>query len=739
VGQINYPICLRLHFIFLALILLVRSSYVLADDPLTFNAVRPGEFYEGKTASPINIKYGWTKKTPFMGDNLSLQMTCEGFTTLIPANLAVKYGDFNKNGIVDLDDKEIWFEEYKNGCDGTCRGDADGDGESGRSDKKIWQAYYNLRTGIPGDFNKDGRVTPADYEIWRKEDQDGCVGTCLADANKDGNVDRKDKKIYESNLGQVYLFLFPGDVNKDGSVNQIDKDIWAREDNYGCTGPCHGDANGDGNVDRADKKIIQANFGRSVGIKCGNDNLGNYKFTVIDAPGHDSAEEILPYITQQLSSLSQIPKPTVIQRIPLNTASGFGIEFPDTIDKIGKLVVISRQNAADGFSFVWLFKSGFYEYSSEPIETSSFSPGGGLESSAGGSSEGEEGTCMEKPANPAPGNGPTLHVQWGYIADAHYDDRSISVEVEQDGETYDAGRADLLNVCSPNVENFDWKLPSNPYGCGPIKVRVKSDGLNVKWLGCDSQDNGDGSSSCSVSGPQDLAIEVRSADYNYTGLESPLCPSGLPWPNCKPVCGRETGEQLVVLADGSMNNEIEKLGIIPVVPIITVERVGAICSHTGKTAKVVNMFRDSSGVRNIYRAITSDGYMIEGNSGRVAQALSKIRGLSLTSGDVLAMADASANAGSGAQALVPIGQGGAHGVGEWSAVALRSGATGAKALARAGLYGVIVVEVAAVGYELYDIGKSGVTACKNGMPPGQFFMETCRNYGHYINPGNWCW
>jgi hypothetical protein len=59
-----------------------------------------------------------------------------------------------------------------------------------------------ISDGLPGDFNRDGKVDASDYVVWRK--QNGLTGNDLAaDANEDNVVDIKDYNFWRANLGRT--------------------------------------------------------------------------------------------------------------------------------------------------------------------------------------------------------------------------------------------------------------------------------------------------------------------------------------------------------------------------------------------------------------------------------------------------------------------------------------------------------------------------------------------------------
>lgn len=58
-----------------------------------------------------------------------------------------------------------------------------------------------ISDGLPGDFNRDGKVDGADYTVWR--DQLGQTGNLAADANEDNIVDSQDYGYWRSNFGRT--------------------------------------------------------------------------------------------------------------------------------------------------------------------------------------------------------------------------------------------------------------------------------------------------------------------------------------------------------------------------------------------------------------------------------------------------------------------------------------------------------------------------------------------------------
>jgi hypothetical protein len=60
---------------------------------------------------------------------------------------------------------------------------------------------YRINTRTPGDYNNDGNVTDADYEVWRSAfSLTNSGGPQPADGNADGVVDAADYVLWRKNL-----------------------------------------------------------------------------------------------------------------------------------------------------------------------------------------------------------------------------------------------------------------------------------------------------------------------------------------------------------------------------------------------------------------------------------------------------------------------------------------------------------------------------------------------------------
>lgn len=58
-----------------------------------------------------------------------------------------------------------------------------------------------ISDGLPGDYNRDGKVDSADYVVWRNSV--GTTGNVAADGNEDNVVDVKDYQLWRSNMGRT--------------------------------------------------------------------------------------------------------------------------------------------------------------------------------------------------------------------------------------------------------------------------------------------------------------------------------------------------------------------------------------------------------------------------------------------------------------------------------------------------------------------------------------------------------
>jgi cyclophilin family peptidyl-prolyl cis-trans isomerase len=107
---------------------------------------------------------------------------------------------------------------------------------------------------LAGDYNFDGKVSAADYTVWR--DLLGSTDSLWADGDDSGTVDPGDLEVWKMNYGKQ---IIDGDYNFDGKVSAADYTIW--RDQLGSSTSAEADGNGDGQVNAADYLIWQDNFG----------------------------------------------------------------------------------------------------------------------------------------------------------------------------------------------------------------------------------------------------------------------------------------------------------------------------------------------------------------------------------------------------------------------------------------------------------------------------------------------
>jgi cytochrome c peroxidase len=69
--------------------------------------------------------------------------------------------------------------------------------------------FSNPFVTLPGDYNGDGVVDAADYQVWRSNFGD--TTSLVADGNGDGKVDTADYLLWRENMGRTWQSLMPGD------------------------------------------------------------------------------------------------------------------------------------------------------------------------------------------------------------------------------------------------------------------------------------------------------------------------------------------------------------------------------------------------------------------------------------------------------------------------------------------------------------------------------------------------
>lgn len=119
--------------------------------------------------------------------------------------------------------------------------------------RELWGASL----ADPGDYNGDGWVDAADYQLWKSEF--GSTDNSPADGNGDGVVNLADYTVWRDNVRSRPTL---GDYNRDGVVNIADYTVW--RDNLGSTTNLAADGSGNEIVDQADYTHWKQNFGATA-------------------------------------------------------------------------------------------------------------------------------------------------------------------------------------------------------------------------------------------------------------------------------------------------------------------------------------------------------------------------------------------------------------------------------------------------------------------------------------------
>ncbi len=193
--------------------------------------------------------------------------------TLIDSGTLLPFtaGDVDLNGKLDLQDIVAFGNGW--GVDGSTssleervrQGDLDFDGDTDLDDWNIlnaqWLADNNAPVSPdvvlnpkPGDYNRNGLVTAADYSVWKSSF--GSAGAYAADGNGDGVVNLADYTIWRNNLGgndgaPVFLDSLVLFVDPETGIGTLKNDTHSTLELIGYTIHSAGDAllpdNGDWN------------------------------------------------------------------------------------------------------------------------------------------------------------------------------------------------------------------------------------------------------------------------------------------------------------------------------------------------------------------------------------------------------------------------------------------------------------------------------------------------------------
>ncbi len=127
-------------------------------------------------------------------------------------------GDYNRDGVVNGNDRAVWAGTF--GSRTELMADGNGNGEVDAGDYSIWAdnrapkpamtAALSSRTVQAGDYNADGRVGTEDVVLWRS-----AFGTTsrTADGNGDGVVDAADYSIARDKFGSTNAIASPAPMS----------------------------------------------------------------------------------------------------------------------------------------------------------------------------------------------------------------------------------------------------------------------------------------------------------------------------------------------------------------------------------------------------------------------------------------------------------------------------------------------------------------------------------------------
>jgi hypothetical protein len=117
---------------------------------------------------------------------------------------SIAQGDYNGNGIVDSADYDVWRSNIGKTNATFHDGDGNGDGVVDTTDYLIWRANFG-NTGNPdlaADFNRDGCVDGRDFLTWQLfAGMPHCASRFEGDANGDGKVDSSDLAVWQAQVG----------------------------------------------------------------------------------------------------------------------------------------------------------------------------------------------------------------------------------------------------------------------------------------------------------------------------------------------------------------------------------------------------------------------------------------------------------------------------------------------------------------------------------------------------------
>ncbi len=355
----------------------------------------------------------------------------------------------------------------------------------------------------------------------------------------------------------------------------------------------------------------------------------------------------------------------------------------------------------------------------------------------------------------------TLEIDWDRVADAQRfgDTRNVAAYIKSPGkEPYFLTQQSLAGQCTQPDADIVVGVPKPFADCSvnkisdttPVELLVKvegasPDGYGIKITGWDNCSNSttitrDGArnvtaSKCSGTFEQwkgkSLTVKVRSTYRNASEIlgQQPTCPAGgglpgetfCPAPTCYrgPSCENEYEVIGTYYDKGNLKASEAYLSPGEMFPYI------GICTQTN-TAQVLI-------AEPQFRLVAFDGTVLKGTARQVAMQLSAMGRNKFTPADIRALVGTFFEEAKASGYLVRVTGGGA---GTATVVNPSVAAT----VCRGGLYGVLIAEVAVVGWEVYDIGSSASSYCDAGGDLSGFFKTTCNLYYTDDPTGSrWCW
>ena len=143
-------------------------------------------------------------------------------------------GDYNRDGMVSAADYTIWRNTLGSVTSPHLSADGDGSGVVGAGDYQLWKANYGTTfatansgqlivlgegSRLVGDFNLDGRVSAADYTIWRNTLGVATSPHLSADGDGSGGVGVGDYQLWKANYGATFATATGGQLVVLGAGN----------------------------------------------------------------------------------------------------------------------------------------------------------------------------------------------------------------------------------------------------------------------------------------------------------------------------------------------------------------------------------------------------------------------------------------------------------------------------------------------------------------------------------------